>query len=200
MPLKGINEVLGVLTLSRRTDDAPFTADDVEILTPLLSNAAFTYDNLQLAHKNNKRKQLLQTLAGLCKTVNSSLRNAELLHTVLGQIQAVFPFDGALIPHQGTPEASDRLLLTGFLSSHALELAPERAFPYAGSLFDQAIARTKACWWRTRECGPIPRNASSSLPWACIRHDRALEADGRPRGVVVFGARSPASSGSLAAI
>ena len=46
MPLKGINEVFGVLTISRRQSSQPFTLADAEVLTPLLCNAAFTYDNL----------------------------------------------------------------------------------------------------------------------------------------------------------
>ncbi len=48
MPLKGIKEVLGVLTISRRSSDIPFRQEDADALAPLLSNAAFTYDNLGL--------------------------------------------------------------------------------------------------------------------------------------------------------
>ncbi len=36
MPLKGSNDVFGVLTLSRKEMDAPFNQEDVDVLTPLL--------------------------------------------------------------------------------------------------------------------------------------------------------------------
>jgi transcriptional regulator with GAF, ATPase, and Fis domain len=57
MPIKGSSEVFGVLTLSRRNEDTPFSQDDVTVLAPLLSNAAFTYEN-QLLSIHDKEKTL----------------------------------------------------------------------------------------------------------------------------------------------
>lgn len=78
MPLKGINEVFGVLTLSRKAADIPFTQEDADVLTPLLSNAAFTYDNLNLIKTNREKRQQLATFIGICHTLSSSLRDSEL--------------------------------------------------------------------------------------------------------------------------
>ena len=97
MPLNGIQEVFGVLTLSRRASDIPFTTEDTDILTPLLSNAAFTYDNLILVKRDRKNRQQLATVTGISKTLGSSLRNSELLHAVLNRFQEDVPFDIAII-------------------------------------------------------------------------------------------------------
>ncbi|MFA4917170.1 MAG: GAF domain-containing protein, partial [Syntrophales bacterium] len=55
MPLKSIYDVFGVLTISRKKTDTPLTLEDVKILTPLLSNAAFTYDNIRLMKKHGDK-------------------------------------------------------------------------------------------------------------------------------------------------
>lgn len=55
MPLKAINDVIGVLTVSRRKSEVVFRQSDVDTLTPLLSNAAFTYDNLRLLREFEKK-------------------------------------------------------------------------------------------------------------------------------------------------
>ena len=46
MPIKTSKDIIGVLTLSRKDDSRVYCQEDVEALTPLLSNAAFTYENL----------------------------------------------------------------------------------------------------------------------------------------------------------
>ena len=73
MPLRGIRDVFGVLTLSRGTSDTPYTQDDVDVLAPFLSNAAFTYDNLNLMKLNREDRRQMATIAGICKTLGSSL-------------------------------------------------------------------------------------------------------------------------------
>lgn len=97
MPLKGIQEVFGVLTLSRRESNFPFTQEHVNILTPFLSNAAFTYDNMNLMKLAKKNSLQLAVVGAVCKTLGSSLRNNELLHAVLSQFREEIPFDMAII-------------------------------------------------------------------------------------------------------
>jgi hypothetical protein len=48
IPIKTIKDIIGVMTLSRKSDPAIFTHQEVEGLIPLVSNAAFTYENLRL--------------------------------------------------------------------------------------------------------------------------------------------------------
>ena len=97
MPIKTSKDVVGVLTISRRNDDKIYSHDEVEILTPLLSNAAFTYENLRLLKDNENGKLVLKTVEKIFKIINSSFRDSELLHAVLNEIHAVVPFNLAMI-------------------------------------------------------------------------------------------------------
>ncbi len=97
MPLKGIKEVIGVLNLSRHSSSLPFTQDDVEVLSPLLSGASFTYDNLGLLKKNEAKDQHLRVWDNMNSILSSSLRAQEMLNAILKQIQVDIPFDIALI-------------------------------------------------------------------------------------------------------
>jgi len=97
MPLKGIKEVIGVLSLSRHSSNLPFTQEDVEVLSPLLSGAAFTYDNLGLLKKNEAKDQHLKVWDNINGILSSSLRANEMLNAILKQIQVDIPFDLAVI-------------------------------------------------------------------------------------------------------
>jgi len=59
MPIKTSKDIIGVLTLSRKDDNKEYSQDDIEVLTPLLSNAAFTYENIRLL------KRLLIQVSGI---------------------------------------------------------------------------------------------------------------------------------------
>jgi len=52
MPIKTSKEIIGVLTISSRNKNRVYTNNDIDVLTPLLSNAAFTYENLRLIKEN----------------------------------------------------------------------------------------------------------------------------------------------------
>ena len=97
MPIKTSKDIIGVLTISRKNDDKIYSRDDVEILTPLLSNAAFTYENLRLLKDNEKGELVLKTVEKIFKIINSSFRDSELLHAVLNEIHAVVPFNLAMV-------------------------------------------------------------------------------------------------------
>lgn len=138
MPLKGIHEVFGVLTLSRKAADIPYTQEDADILTPLLSNAAFTYDNLNLIKANGEKRQQLATFAGISKGLSSSLRNSELLHVVLNQLRENIPFDVGVI--FAVPENKpDCLTVLDILSSIPLSLERNADYDYAGSVLEATI-------------------------------------------------------------
>ncbi|MDL2124169.1 MAG: GAF domain-containing protein [Deltaproteobacteria bacterium] len=97
MPIKTSKDIVGVLTISRRNSDKIYSQDDVQILTPLLSNAAFTYENLRLLKDNEKGELVLKTVEKIFKIINSSFRDSELLHAVLNEIHAVVPFNLAMV-------------------------------------------------------------------------------------------------------
>ncbi len=172
MPLKGIQEVFGVLTLSRRASDIPFTQEDADVLTPLLSNAAFTYDNLNLMKRDRKNRQQLATVTGICKTLGSSLRNSELLHAVLNQFREDVPFDIAVIM-EIRKDIPDQAGVLDILSSIPLGLDRNGGYDFTGSSWKASSGR-ETSWPST---SPLPcsirsnrnfsSNRGSTTPFSC---------------------------------
>jgi len=76
MPLKTTHDVIGVLTISQRKTEKPFAQEDVDILIPLLSNAAFAYETLFLLKESTDRATRLKTMEALSSMINSSLEAA----------------------------------------------------------------------------------------------------------------------------
>ncbi|MEK7243177.1 MAG: GAF domain-containing protein [Thermodesulfobacteriota bacterium] len=138
MPLKGIQEVFGVLTLSRRESDIPFTVEDTDVLTPLLSNAAFTYDNLSLMKRDRKNRQQLAIVTGICKTLGSSLRNSELLHAVLNQFREEVSFDVAVILGI-REEMPDQAGVLDIFSPVPIGLERNGSYDFAGSSLEGVV-------------------------------------------------------------
>jgi adenylate cyclase len=138
MPLKGSRDVIGVLNLSRRGTDLPFTQDDVDVLTPLLSSASFSYDNLRLMKKNDLHDQHVNVLDSMQNIMSSSLRNGELINTLLKEIQLDVPFDVAMILMENENNPA-HLNLVNFLTVHSSLLSRQTNYTFSGSLFEQVI-------------------------------------------------------------
>lgn len=138
MPLKGIQEVFGVLTLSRRVSDISFTTEDTDILTPLLSNAAFTYDNLSLMKQDRKNRQQLAAVTGISKTLGSSLRDSELLHAVLNRFKEDVPFDMAVIM-EIRQDMPDKASVLHTLSPITIGLNRNGGFDLTGSSLEGVV-------------------------------------------------------------
>ncbi len=161
MPLKGSNDVFGVLTLSRKETDAPFNQEDVDVLTPFLSNAAFTYDNLNLTKLNRENRQQLGTITGICKTLGSSLRDNELLHVVLHQLRENVPFDIAVILGiQASPDHS--LAVLDILSSIPFDLNRNGGYDYTGSILEGVVRQGSSLLSRKRKACSTRSTANSS--------------------------------------
>ena len=97
MPIKTSKDIIGVLTLSRKDDDKEYSQDDIEVLTPLLSNAAFTYENIRLLKENEQGSLQLKSIEKIFKIINSSFRDSELVQAILNEIHTVVPFDIAVV-------------------------------------------------------------------------------------------------------
>jgi class 3 adenylate cyclase/GAF domain-containing protein len=138
MPLKGVQEVFGVLTLSRRASDIPFTTEDTDILTPLLSSAAFTHDNLNLVKRDRKNRQQLATVTSISKTVGSSLRNSELLHAILNRFQEDVPFDIAIIM-EIQQDIPDQARVLDILSPIPIGLDRNGGYIFSGSSIEGVV-------------------------------------------------------------
>ncbi len=97
MPIKTSKDIIGVLTLSRKDDNREYSQDDIEVLTPLLSNAAFTYENIRLIKENKQGSLQLKSIEKIFKIINSSFRDSELVQAILNEINTVVPFDIAVV-------------------------------------------------------------------------------------------------------
>jgi adenylate cyclase len=138
MPLKGINEVIGVLTVSRRNSALPFTQDDVDVLSPMLSSAAFTYDNLGLMKKNETKDLHLKALDEVHHLLSSSLSGSEILSALLKQIQLDISCDMVMIllENENNPE---NLSLVDFLTDLPTTLLRHAEYPYKGTSIERVI-------------------------------------------------------------
>lgn len=138
MPIKTMRDIVGVLTISRRDAAPSFTSEDVEILAPLLGNAAFTYENLQLLEERKESSSHLDAMQKVVQVINSSLRGAELLHAILGEIQSIVLFDLAIILMKDDIRPNDIKLLD-FMATRPVHLSKDAYYAYHGSVFDRVL-------------------------------------------------------------
>jgi len=138
MPLKTINEVIGVLTMSRRKTKKSFTPEDVDILIPLLSNAAFTYDNLRLIKESAENATQLKALENLSSIINSSFQGSELLHVMLSEIKNVVPYDIAIIMARDE-DIKQSLSIVELLAFVPTNLSKGHSYQYEGTILDRCI-------------------------------------------------------------
>ena len=138
MPIKTIKDIIGVLTLSRRSSDMPLTREDAEIVTPLLSNAAFSYDNLRLIEERDVEIRYAGMLERLIGIINSSFRDSELVQAILNEIRQQAPFHEAVIltMEETQPE---QLRLYDLYAAGQTELVVGRQYPYHHSIFEKVL-------------------------------------------------------------
>ncbi|MCJ7617937.1 MAG: GAF domain-containing protein [Desulfobacterales bacterium] len=139
MPIKTSKDIIGVLTISRRNDDKIYSQDDVEILTPLLSNAAFTYENLRLLKDNEKGEIVLKVVEKIYNVINSSFRDSELLHAIMNEIQVVVPFSIAMVITR-VENISDQIKIIDLLANKPTDISKKTFYQYQqGSIIDKVL-------------------------------------------------------------
>lgn len=138
MPLKTIGDIVGVVTISRKNNAVVFTQEDVEVLTPLLSNAAFTYENIRLFKENELGNEIVKTTIKIFKTINSSLRESELMYSVLHEIQSLIPFDLAIVMVIDDNRPDD-LMVYDIQSRGPINLTKGSYYHYKGTILDKVI-------------------------------------------------------------
>jgi class 3 adenylate cyclase/putative methionine-R-sulfoxide reductase with GAF domain len=138
MPIKTIKDIIGVLTISSKDDSKVFSHDDIEILTPLLSNSAFTYENIRLFRQLENETRYQKSLAKIFSIINSSLKDSELLHSILMEIQLLVGFNRAVILMKDTRRLG-YLMVNDVLSSDPLELSVGDCFNSQGSMLDRVM-------------------------------------------------------------
>jgi class 3 adenylate cyclase/GAF domain-containing protein len=138
MPLKTIKEVIGVLTISCKDDNRIFSEMDVEALSPLLSNAAFTFENIRLMRETELESRQTAVFKRIFTVLNSSLMGSELLHTVLNEIQNILPFEFALVMTRDDAE-NDYLSVVDIISSKISDISIGDKFTIKGGMIEKSI-------------------------------------------------------------
>ncbi|MBN1829371.1 MAG: GAF domain-containing protein [Deltaproteobacteria bacterium] len=143
LPIKTIRDIIGVLTVSNRKGNGVFTNDDVEMLIPLLSNAAFTYENLRLIREKERGKQFLSTLDRLFKGVNSSLMGDELYQMLLKELNSVMSLERAVV---AIADENTRGLITlaEFIAASDAALARSSSYRLEGSILERSIKQKQS--------------------------------------------------------
>jgi adenylate cyclase len=138
MPIKTIKDIIGVMTISRRDDSTPFHEEDTEVLAPLLSTAAFTYENLRLVKKNEVDSEYLKIVEKVMKNINSSTQEDKLIDIFMHDVRSLVPFDLALIltKDENHPE---ELFAFDIISQERTEIVKGSYYPYKGSIIDKVM-------------------------------------------------------------
>lgn len=186
MPLKTMNEVLGVLTVSRRKSDQVFNQDDVDVLTPLLSTAAFTYDNLHLLKKNNIIRDHLRSIGAVASAAKSNIRSTELRQLILLELRRVLATDLIVLlgADQSMPEV---LTVTDFNASFTIAVNPGDSYRHDGSVFEKVMRQRLPVFWKeiTEVDHPIEK-ALFLLPTVRSCAITPLEFEGRLQGLLLL--------------
>ncbi len=135
LPIKTIRDIIGVLTISRKKSADIFTLDDVEALIPLVSNAAFTYENLRLLKDLEKADQKEKYLSWLISTTNSSMQEIELYQRLLKNTIRMIPLCGAVLLLKD-PAMPDQVQVVDFYSKNNTRLKRGECFSYIGTLLE----------------------------------------------------------------
>ena len=143
MPIKTSKEIIGVLTLSSRNNSKIYTHSDIEVLTPLLSNAAFTYENLRLLKENERVVVHQKFIEKIFKLFNSSFRDNELIRAVLNEIHSVVAYDVAIVlsKHANKP---NYLMISDFISSNPSPIVKGSSYSYHGSIIEKVFKQETA--------------------------------------------------------
>jgi len=155
MPLKGIHEVIGVVTLSRRSQDLCFTQEDADILTPLLSNAAFTYDNLALMKMNDEKNQLVKVMDMGFKMIGAKNMDLDLIHAFIYQVRNAVPFDLAVVMLIRR-EDPNKLAVFDYLAYISTNLVRNTDYPFRGSILEKVMQQGGAVIVNYLEPGSNP--------------------------------------------
>lgn len=138
MPIKTIKDIVGVLTVSRRDDDQIYSQEDVDVLTPLLSNAAFTYENIRLLKEMEQSSIYVNSIEKIFKSLNSSLRDSELLHAILDTVKEIVPFELAIVMRVGERK-SDSLTILDIQASETMDFSVGDHFNGSGSIIERVL-------------------------------------------------------------
>lgn len=187
MPLKSIQDIIGVLTISRKWEDVPFEQGDIDILTPLVSSAAFTYDNLRLINEAKERGAAMQSMGLISKAINSRLRDTELFHAILEEVRRHVPCDIAILLDWDKTNARNLSILY-FLAFVPTQLTLGNTYEYEGSIIDRVIKQQSTVFLDDTSTLTHPLEKELCVPESgngtCLL--MTLKVEGRITGVLIL--------------
>jgi class 3 adenylate cyclase/putative methionine-R-sulfoxide reductase with GAF domain len=138
MPLKGIRETMGVLSISCKREDRTFTMADAELLTPLLTIATLTYENIRYNQESSQFLIRHKSIEQIFKTLNSSFKGAELLHSIYMEIQRIASFELAYVM-QKEQNWPGMVKLTDLFTNDTVNVSVGNRYDYQGSVIDRVM-------------------------------------------------------------
>jgi len=191
MPIKTSKDIIGVLTISSRNNNRVFTHSDIEVLTPLLSNAAFTYENLRLLKESEQRAAYIRFIEKIFKLFTSSFRDSELTHALLTEIHSLVPYDLAAMMTINESKAGHLKVIDYFSNGHA-NIAKGRSYSYKDSIIEKVFKQESTV---IVEGG---LDTVSSLDQVIFRDHGCkscllapLKIEGRVYGIISLGSKQP---------
>lgn len=136
MPIKAMRDIIGVLNISKRNDDSPFSTEDIDVLTPLLSNAAFTYENIRLRKEGALHVEKQEMVRKLFKILGSSLADSEMYQSIFNEIKSTIPFRMAIlaVTDENKP---DEIIILDFLAAFETSMSKGSHYKIEGSVIDR---------------------------------------------------------------
>jgi class 3 adenylate cyclase len=190
MPIKTSKTIIGVLTISTSDAQRRYSQDESELLTPLLSNAAFTYENLRLLRENDRAAVCLRTVDRMVKLLNSSFRDGDLIHTVLHELHGTVPYEAAGILVKDETKAKT-LWVKEWVSFTASTVLRHSEHTYEGSVIEKALQQ-ESCMILEAPPGEVTPldQALFPTPGAGSCFLAPLRTGGRILGILVMVARN----------
>jgi class 3 adenylate cyclase/putative methionine-R-sulfoxide reductase with GAF domain len=190
MPLKTRNTIIGVLTISSRDPRRKYSQDEIDILTPLVSNAAFTFENLRLLRENERAVCCLRAIDQIFTLLNSSFRNADWMPAVLHELHAVVPFEaaGILVPEE---IGRKTVQVREWISYGSSAVLKNTEHGYEGSIVEKALQQESALILEPPPDGMAPLDQALFRPvgdGSCFL--APLRTAGRILGILVLVGRS----------
>ncbi len=191
MPIKTSKAIIGVLTISSRNDSRVYTHSDIEVLTPLLSNAAFTYENIRLLKQNEQGAVHVKFIEKISKLFNSSFRESELIHALLNEIHSVIAFDFAVVMTMNESKPG-YLIMTDFLSYGPSNISKGRSYLYKGSMIEPVLKQENTLEVECDQSASSPLDQLLFNDHGCKSCLLApLKIEGRVYGILALASKQP---------
>ena len=142
MPIKAMREIIGVVNISKKKSDSTFLSEEIDALTPLLSNAAFTYENLRLQKEASTYEETMQTVKKLFRTLGSSLIDNELYQALFGDVQSLIPSRMALLM-VSDENAPGEIVVLDFMTAAETAMTKDARYRMEGSAIDRVYKQGK---------------------------------------------------------